>query len=76
MARVDFYRLTRDPVERVLPAIATRILGAGDHRLLIDKASPANTASQVFQSGASGRAEIGLAGDDDLHLKVSPDGVN
>ena len=48
----------------------------GDHRLLIDKASLADTASQVFQSGASGRAEIGLAGDDDLHLKVSPDGVN
>lgn len=38
MARVDFYRLTRDPVERVLPAIATRILGAGD-RLLVVAAS-------------------------------------
>lgn len=34
MARVDFYRLIRDPVERVLPAIATRILD-GDGRLLI-----------------------------------------
>jgi DNA polymerase-3 subunit chi len=30
MARVDFYRLTRDPVERVLPALATRILANGD----------------------------------------------
>ena len=38
MARVDFYRLTRDPVERVLPAIATRILGNGD-RLLVVAAS-------------------------------------
>ena len=38
MARVDFYRLTRDPVDRVLPAIATRILGAGD-RLLVVAAS-------------------------------------
>lgn len=38
MARVDFYRLTRDPVERVLPAIAMRILGAGD-RLLVVAAS-------------------------------------
>lgn len=38
MARVDFYRLTRDPVERVLPAIATRILDGG-HRLLVVAAS-------------------------------------
>ena len=38
MARVDFYRLTRDPVERVLPALATRILANGD-RLLVVAAS-------------------------------------
>jgi len=38
MARVDFYQLTRDPVERVLPAIAARILGNGD-RLLVVAAS-------------------------------------
>ena len=38
MARVDFYRLTRDPVERVLPAIATRVLGKDD-RLLVVAAS-------------------------------------
>lgn len=38
MARVDFYRLTRDPVERVLPTIATRILDGGD-RLLVVAAS-------------------------------------
>ncbi|MGB3846164.1 MAG: DNA polymerase III subunit chi [Sphingopyxis sp.] len=35
MPRVDFYRLTRDPVERVLPAIATRILGNGDRLLVV-----------------------------------------
>ena len=38
MPRVDFYRLTRDPVERVLPALATRILANGD-RLLVVAAS-------------------------------------
>ena len=38
MPRVDFYRLTRDPVERVLPAIATRIVANGD-RLLVVAAS-------------------------------------
>ncbi|MGV7120037.1 DNA polymerase III subunit chi [Sphingopyxis sp. 550A] len=37
--RVDFYRLTRDPVERVLPAIATRVLGNGDRLLVV--AAPA-----------------------------------
>jgi DNA polymerase III subunit chi len=34
MTRVDFYRLTRDPVERVLPAIAAKIIGER-HRMLI-----------------------------------------
>lgn len=46
-----------------------------DHRLRINKAAAADTASVVLQSGWSGRAEIGLAGDDDLSLKVSPDGT-
>ncbi|WP_260580374.1 DNA polymerase III subunit chi [Sphingopyxis sp. PET50] len=35
MSRVDFYRLTRDPVERVLPAIAMRILDNGDRLLIV-----------------------------------------
>lgn len=46
-----------------------------DHRLIVDKATSADTASQLFQVGGSGRAEIGLAGDDDLHIKVSSDGA-
>ncbi len=48
----------------------------GDHRLKINKAAAGNTASIVFQSAYSGRAEFGLAGDDDWHVKVSPDGVS
>lgn len=47
--------------------------GAG-HRLTINKAVAGQTASVVLQDGFSGRAEIGLAGDDDLHFKVSADG--
>ncbi|OHD05030.1 DNA polymerase III subunit chi [Sphingopyxis sp. RIFCSPHIGHO2_12_FULL_65_19] len=39
MARVDFYRLTRDPAERVLPALATRVLANGDRLLVV--AAPA-----------------------------------
>lgn len=46
----------------------------GGHRLTLNKAGAGDTASVVFQTGFSGRAEFGLAGDDDFHLKVSADG--
>jgi len=47
--------------------------GAG-HQIKINKAAAGNTGSVLFQTGFSGRAEFGLAGDDDFHVKVSPDG--
>jgi hypothetical protein len=47
--------------------------GAG-HQHQINKNAAADTASLLFQTGLSGRAEIGLTGDDDLHFKVSADG--
>jgi hypothetical protein len=47
--------------------------GAG-HQVKLNKAGAGDTASLLFQDGYSGRAEIGLAGDDDLHVKVSADG--
>lgn len=47
---------------------------AGDHRMVINKAQTADTASVVFQSGWSGRAEMGLTGSDDFAFKVSADG--
>lgn len=47
-----------------------------DHRLTVNKAAPGDTASLLFQTGYAGRAEIGLAGDDRLHFKVSEDGAN
>jgi len=47
--------------------------GAG-HQLKINKDEATDTASVLFQTGYSGRAEFGLAGDDDFHVKVSPDG--
>jgi len=47
--------------------------GAG-HQVKLNKAAAGETAGLLFQDGFSGRAEIGLAGDDDLHLKVSADG--
>ena len=40
----------------------------------MNKAEPGQTASLLFQTGFSGRAEIGLAGNDDVSVKVSADG--
>ena len=48
--------------------------GSGDIRAVLSKASIGKTASFLFQDAFSGRAEFGLTGDDDFHLKVSPDG--
>lgn len=45
------------------------------HRLTVNKAASANTACVLFQSDYSGRAEVGLLGDDKLHFKVSSDGA-
>ncbi len=40
----------------------------------VNKAAVSDTASILYQTGYSGRAEIGLAGDDNFHFKVSADG--
>jgi hypothetical protein len=49
--------------------------GTGDMRLAMNKATPADTAALLFQTSFSGRAELGTAGDDKLHLKLSLDGT-
>lgn len=49
--------------------------GAG-HQIKINKATPTDTSSILFQTNWSGRIEIGQAGNDDLSIKVSPDGTN
>jgi len=49
--------------------------GTGDMRLQLSKEAAENTASVVFSDAFSGRAEFGLTGDDDFHLKVSADGM-
>ncbi len=49
--------------------------GTGGVQLKLNKASAADTASVLYQTGWSGRAEFGLAGDDDFHLKISADGA-
>ena len=44
------------------------------HQLKLNKAAAGDTASVLYQTGFSGRAEFGTTGDDDFHVKVSPDG--
>jgi Phage portal protein len=58
----------------LLAAINAADGGSGDVRLQLSKESAAKTASVFFSDAFSGRAEFGLTGDDNFHLKVSPDG--
>jgi hypothetical protein len=48
--------------------------GNGDLRYKLSKESAGKTLSLLYQTNFSGRAEIGLTGDDDFHVKVSADG--
>jgi len=46
------------------------------HQIKINKNQASDTASTLYQTGFSGRAEVGLTGDDNFHFKVSEDGSN
>lgn len=48
--------------------------GDGDIRLTLNREMTGGNASVVFQSGYSGRAEIGLTGSDALSFRTSADG--
>lgn len=45
------------------------------HQVKVNKNAAADTASVLYQTNYSGRAEMGLSGDDNFHFKVSPDGT-
>jgi len=45
-----------------------------DSQIKVNKNSSTDTASHLFQTNYSGRAEFGLVGDDNFTLKVSPEG--
>lgn len=67
---------TADTTNRLTASAAATLLthqGAG-HQLKINKSTAGNTASLLFQTDWSGRAEMGLAGNDDFSVKVSADG--
>lgn len=44
------------------------------HQIKLNKNATGDTASILFQTGFSGRAEIGTTGDDSFHFKVSANG--
>jgi len=50
--------------------------GSGDISLIVNKEADGNSAQVLFQKGFSTRAVLGLLGDSQLGLKVSPDGSN
>ena len=54
-------------------ALTTAEGGTGDLRYTLNKEAPGNVLSLLFQSAFTGRAEIGLSGNDDLTIKVAPD---
>lgn len=47
--------------------------GSGDLRTVLNKEAAGNVLTLIFQSGWAGRAELGLAGDDNFSLKVCDD---
>ena len=68
---------TADATNRLAVAAAASLFthqGNG-HQLKLNKSAPGDTASLLYQTNWSGRAEMGLAGDDHWRLKVSPDGA-
>lgn len=65
-----------DSTNRLAVSSAATLLNhAGNgHQLKLNKAAAGDTASLLFQSNWSGRAEMGLMGDNNWRIKVSSDG--
>jgi len=68
---------TADETNRLTVAASATLFshdGSG-HQVKLNKAASAETGSLLFQTNWSGRAEMGLAGNDHFSVKVSPDGT-
>ncbi|THH35379.1 DUF2793 domain-containing protein [Aliishimia ponticola] len=69
---------TADTVNRLAVSADATLLShdiGGGHQLKLNKQSDIDTASLLFQTGWSGRAEMGITGSDDFEIKVSADGT-
>lgn len=69
---------TADSTNRLSVSSAASLFNnAGNgHQMKVNKAGAGDTASLLFQTGWSGRAEMGLAGSDDFEIKLSADGAS
>lgn len=83
-ARVDFYQLSRDPVEQVAVMLARKVLQAGK-RLLIVSDNPGQRAAigkELWRGGgaeeflANGQADAAHANNQPILLSDSMDAVN
>lgn len=59
---------------RLAVAADSSLFTGTSHSMTLSKATAADTASLLIEDNFSGRAELGLTGDDAFHLKVSPNG--
>lgn len=69
---------TADPINRLSVSSEASLFnndGSG-HQMKVNKAAATDTASLLFQTGFSGRAEMGTSGTDDFAIKVSDDGTS
>lgn len=81
--RVDFYQLSRDPVEQVAVMLARKVMQAGK-RLLIVSENPGQRATiskQLWRAGpeeflANGHADAGSAEKQPILISEHPDSVN
>ena len=68
---------TADDTNRLSVSAPATLLNndGGGHQLKLNKNGQTDTASLLFQTGFSGRAEMGTAGNDDFAVKVSANGT-
>ncbi len=69
---------THDPTNRLSVSSPATLLSheGADHQVKVNKAAQTDTASLLFQTNWSGRAEMGTVGGDDFAIKVSADGTS
>ena len=81
--KVDFWQLSRDPVEKVVALIAGRVLDGGDRLLVVSKSAEQREAISraLWKAGpesflANGEANAAGAGDQPILLCDTPEPAN
>jgi DNA polymerase-3 subunit chi len=81
--KVDFWQLSRDPVEKVVALIAGRVLDGGDRLLVVSKSPEQREAisGALWKAGpesflANGEASAPGAGDQPILISETPEAAN